>query len=96
MPSKGTADEDASLEDIIIKADGGLFNNAAQIWNHTFFWNSLSPNGGGEPTGAVADRINVRLRAATTSSARSSPRPAPPSSAPVGPGSSRTAASSRS
>jgi Fe-Mn family superoxide dismutase len=53
----GTADENASLEDIIMKAEGPLFNNAAQVWNHTFFWNSLSPNGGGEPTGAIADRI---------------------------------------
>ena len=53
----GTADETASLEDIIMKAEGPLFNNAAQVWNHTFFWNSLSPNGGGQPTGAIADRI---------------------------------------
>jgi Fe-Mn family superoxide dismutase len=53
----GTADESASLEDIIMKAEGPLFNNAAQVWNHTFFWNSLSPNGGGQPTGAIADRI---------------------------------------
>ncbi len=58
---KGTADEDASLEDIIMKADGGLFNNAAQTWNHTFFWNSLSPNGGGKPSGAVADKIDSDL-----------------------------------
>lgn len=53
----GTADENASLEDIIMKAEGPLFNNAAQVWNHTFFWNCLSPNGGGQPTGAIADRI---------------------------------------
>jgi Fe-Mn family superoxide dismutase len=53
----GTAEENASLEDIIMKAEGPLFNNAAQVWNHTFFWNSLSPNGGGQPTGAIADRI---------------------------------------
>lgn len=53
----GTPDENASLEDIIMKAEGPLFNNAAQVWNHTFFWNSLSPNGGGQPTGAIADRI---------------------------------------
>ena len=53
----GTADENASLEDIIMKAEGPLFNNAAQVWNHTFFWNSLSPNGGGQPVGAAADRI---------------------------------------
>jgi superoxide dismutase, Fe-Mn family len=57
----GTSDENAALEDIIMKADGGLFNNAAQTWNHTFFWNSLSPNGGGQPSGAVADRIDADL-----------------------------------
>jgi Fe-Mn family superoxide dismutase len=55
---KGTEFEDSSLEDIIMKSSGGLFNNAAQIWNHTFYWNCLSPNGGGEPTGALADAIN--------------------------------------
>ncbi len=57
---KGTEFESMSLEDIVRKADGGLFNNAAQIWNHTFYWNSLSPNGGGEPSGAVADGINKK------------------------------------
>ena len=46
-----------SLESIIQKSDGGIFNNAAQVWNHTFYWNCLSPNGGGEPTGAIADAI---------------------------------------
>jgi superoxide dismutase, Fe-Mn family len=53
----GTPDADLSLEDIILKAEGPLFNNSAQVWNHTFFWNGLAPNGGGAPTGAVADRI---------------------------------------
>jgi Fe-Mn family superoxide dismutase len=53
----GTPDADLSLEEIILKADGPLFNNSAQVWNHTFFWNGLSPNGGGQPTGAVADAI---------------------------------------
>ncbi|PHM60405.1 superoxide dismutase [Fe] [Xenorhabdus ishibashii] len=47
-----------SLEEIIKASEGGIFNNAAQIWNHTFYWHSLSPNGGGEPTGKVADAIN--------------------------------------
>ncbi|WP_340616531.1 superoxide dismutase [Fe] [Xenorhabdus entomophaga] len=47
-----------SLEEIIKTSEGGIFNNAAQIWNHTFYWHSLSPNGGGEPTGKVADAIN--------------------------------------
>lgn len=54
----GTEFEGMSLEEIILKSDGGVFNNAAQIWNHTFYWNSLSPNGGGEPEGAFADAIN--------------------------------------
>ena len=56
---EGTDDADKSLEDIIKGASGGLFNNAAQVWNHTFYWNSLSPNGGGEPEGALADAINA-------------------------------------
>lgn len=56
----GTEYAEMSLEDIIMKAEGGLFNNAAQVWNHTFYWNSLSPNGGGAPTGAVADAINKK------------------------------------
>ena len=55
---KGTEFEDSSLEDIVRKASGGLFNNAAQVWNHTFYWNCLSPNGGGAPGGALADAIN--------------------------------------
>src|SRR5690606_26881091 len=49
----GTEFEGASLEDVVKKSSGGVFNNAAQVWNHTFYWNSLSPNGGGEPTGAL-------------------------------------------
>ncbi len=54
----GTEFEGKSLEDIIKSSSGPVFNNAAQVWNHTFFWNCLSPNGGGEPTGAVAEAIN--------------------------------------
>ncbi len=50
--------KDASLEEIIQRASGGIFNNAAQIWNHTFYWNGLSPNGGGAPTGALAEAID--------------------------------------
>ena len=57
---KGTDFENASLEDIIKKSSGGVFNNSAQVWNHTFFWNCMSPNGGGAPTGAVADAINQK------------------------------------
>lgn len=53
----GTEFENASLEDIIRKAEGGIFNNAAQVWNHSFYWNCLSPNGGGDPSGALADAI---------------------------------------
>jgi Fe-Mn family superoxide dismutase len=53
----GTEHENSSLEDIIKSTDGGIFNNAAQVWNHTFYWNCLSPNGGGEPGGALADAI---------------------------------------
>ena len=54
---EGTEHADSSLEDIIKSASGGLFNNAAQVWNHTFYWNCLSPNGGGEPSGALGDAI---------------------------------------
>jgi Fe-Mn family superoxide dismutase len=53
----GTEFENASLEDIIMKSSGGMFNNAAQVWNHTFYWNCLSPNGGGEPGGELASAI---------------------------------------
>ncbi|MCH8492377.1 MAG: superoxide dismutase [Fe] [Idiomarina sp.] len=49
-----------SLEEIVKTSSGGVFNNAAQIWNHTFYWHCLSPNGGGEPTGALADAINAK------------------------------------
>jgi len=55
----GTEFENASLEDIVMKSSGGIFNNAAQVWNHTFYWNGLSPNGGGQPKGALADAINA-------------------------------------
>lgn len=54
----GTEFENMSLEDIILKASGGIFNNAAQIFNHTFYWNCLSPNGGKEPQGKLAEAIN--------------------------------------
>lgn len=53
----GTEWEGRSLEEIILGAKGGVFNNAAQVFNHTFFWNSMKPLGGGEPTGALADAI---------------------------------------
>ncbi|MBL0444269.1 superoxide dismutase [Fe] [Aeromonas veronii] len=54
----GTEFEGKSLEEIIKTSNGGIFNNAAQIWNHTFYWHCLTPNGGGEPTGALAEAIN--------------------------------------
>jgi Fe-Mn family superoxide dismutase len=53
----GTELENASLEDVIMKSDGKVFNNAAQIWNHNLYWVSMSPNGGGAPKGAAGDAI---------------------------------------
>ena len=55
---EGTPLESKSLEEIIKTSEGGIFNNAAQIWNHTFYWNGLSPNGGGAPEGELAEAIN--------------------------------------
>ena len=55
----GTEFESADLESIVRKSQGGLFNNAAQVWNHTFYWNCLKPNGGGEPSGKLAEAINA-------------------------------------
>jgi len=58
----GTEFENLALEDIIKQAPpGGIFNNAAQVWNHTFYWNCMSPDGGGKPGGALADAINQAL-----------------------------------
>jgi len=55
----GTDFENKSLEEIIKTSSAGVFNNAAQIWNHTFYWNSLTPNGENIPSGALADAINT-------------------------------------
>ncbi|WP_208027212.1 superoxide dismutase [Rhabdothermincola sediminis] len=57
---QGTDDADAPLEDVIRKADIGtpLFNNAAQHWNHSFYWKCMAPGGGGQPSGDLAERIN--------------------------------------
>ena len=55
----GTEFENLPLEDIVRKASGGIFNNAAQIWNHTFFWNSMTP-GGSKPSGALAEAIDKK------------------------------------
>ena len=57
---KGTEFEAMELEDIIKKAQGGIYNQAAQIWNHTFFWNCMKPSGGGEPGGALAAAITKK------------------------------------
>ena len=58
---KGTEYEALDLEAIVKKAPaGGVYNNAAQVWNHTFFWNCMQPNGGGAPSGALADAINAK------------------------------------
>lgn len=58
---KGTEFENLPLEAVIRKSSGGVFNNAAQIWNHTFYWNSLSPDGGGAPKGALAKAIDAKF-----------------------------------
>lgn len=59
--TKGTEYESLDLEAIIKKAPaGGVYNNSAQVWNHTFFWNGMKPNGGGEPTGALAEAIKAK------------------------------------
>ncbi len=55
--TKGTEFEGMTLEEVIMKSSGGIFNNAAQVWNHSFYWNGLSPTGGGEPGGALAEAI---------------------------------------
>ncbi len=56
---KDTPNASKTLEEIVLSSNGGLFNNAAQVWNHTFYWNNLRPAGGAvEPTGALADAIN--------------------------------------
>ena len=56
----GTEFAEASLEAIIKKATGPIFNNAAQVWNHSFFWNSMKPAGGGAPSGALAAAMNAK------------------------------------
>ena len=58
---EGTDQENASLEEIIMGAEGKLFNQAAQVWNHTLYWNSMAPGGGGAPSGAEGDAINEQF-----------------------------------
>lgn len=55
---EGTEFAQLSLEEIIKRSSGGIFNNAAQVWNHSFYWHCLSPQGGGEPKGKLAELIN--------------------------------------
>ena len=57
---KGTEFESSTLEDIVRRSSGGVFNNAAQVWNHTFYWNGLAPNAGGLPSGALAKAIDAK------------------------------------
>jgi Fe-Mn family superoxide dismutase len=57
---KGTEFENTSLEDTIKKSSGGVFNNAAQVWNHTFYWNGMTPAASGTPTGALAQAIDTK------------------------------------
>ncbi|KPZ72451.1 Superoxide dismutase [Fe] [Shewanella sp. P1-14-1] len=56
---EGTEFANKTLEEVVKTSTGGMFNNAAQIWNHTFYWNCLAPNAGGTPTGPIADAINA-------------------------------------
>jgi len=58
---KGTDLEGKSLEEIILASEGGIFNNAAQVWNHTFYFNGMSPNGGGQPAGKLAEMITAKF-----------------------------------
>ena len=58
---KGTEFEPMTLEEIVKKSSGGVYNNAAQTWNHTFFWSCMKPAGGGEPSGALAAAINAKF-----------------------------------
>ena len=58
---RGTEFENVGLEDIIRKSSGGIFNNAAQVWNHTFYWNCLAPRAGGEPKGPLAEAVSQKF-----------------------------------
>ena len=55
---EGTEFAKMSLEDVVKKSKGGMFNNAAQVWNHTFYWHSMAPDGGGDAKGPIGDAIN--------------------------------------
>ncbi len=92
---EGKPEASKSLEEIIKTSEGGIFNNAAQIWNHTFYWSSMKPNGA-ESRRAISPTPSSATSARSRSSPRSSPPPPQPSSAAAGPGSSSPMASSRS
>ena len=97
---KGSPMENQSLEEIIQatakdQSKAGIFNNAAQVWNHTFFWNCMKPNGGGNPSGDIAQAIDRDL-GGLPNSRTISRRARSASSAAAGPGSSPAAASCRS
>ena len=93
---EGTDDADASLEDIIMKAEGKLFNQAAQVWNHTLYWNSMAPGGGGAPSGAAGDAVNDAFGGYDAFKRAVQDRRRRASSARAGRGSPSTAASSPS
>lgn len=59
--TKDTEFASMSLEDVILKSSGGIFNNAAQIWNHTFYWHCLTPKSSGQPSGKLAEAINAKF-----------------------------------
>jgi superoxide dismutase len=82
---EGTEFAELPLEAIIRKAQGGMFNNAAQTWNHTFYWHCLKPNGGGEPTGKLKEAIDKAF-GDFASSRKSSPSWPWAPSAPAGAG----------
>ena len=75
---EGTDHENSPLEDIVMKSDGGVFNNSAQVWNHTFYWHSMAPGGGGAPSGEVADKINSAFGSYDDFAAKCSPEPGLP------------------
>jgi superoxide dismutase, Fe-Mn family len=56
---EGKPEANKGLEELILSSEGGVFNNAAQIWNHTFYWNSMKPNGGGKPSGDLAQKLDA-------------------------------------
>ena len=84
----GTKYENLPLEDTVRSSEGKIFNNAAQVWNHTFYWNCLSPNAAGKPAGALLQHIEQHF-GSFEQFRSSSPKPPSACSAPAGPGSSR-------